>query len=204
MGIILAKYALIVVDVQNDFCPGGALPVKNGDRIVPPLNEVIAQFEESALPVFFTRDWHPPNHISFKEQGGTWPPHCVKDTLGAAFHPKLRLLRNGKIISKATRADEEAYSGFQGTDLETQLRNLHVDTLVVGGLATDYCVKNTVLDGLASGFRVMVLKDCVKGVNLKKTDSAASLRQMRAKGAELTRSGEILKLLERVTVLSSS
>ncbi len=200
----MGKYALIVVDVQNDFCPGGALPVKNGDRIVPHLNQVIAQFEDTGLPIFFTRDWHPPDHVSFKEQGGTWPPHCVKNTLGAAFHSDLRVPRNGKTISKATRASEEAYSGFQGTDLENQLRNLHVDTVVVGGLATDYCVKNTVLDGLKSGFRVMVLKYCVKGVNIKKSDSQNSLLQMHARGAVMISSREISKLLGRVTVLSSS
>ena len=200
----MTRYALIVVDVQNDFCPGGALAVKNGDKIIPELNQVIAAFENAGLPIFLTRDWHPTNHISFKKQGGVWPPHCVANTHGAAFHPQLLLPKNARTVSKATGPDEEAYSGFQGTDLEDELRKHQVEALVVGGLATDYCVKNTVLDGLKSGFRVRVLKDCVKGVNLKKTDSAVSLRQMRDKGADMTSSREVSKLLRRVPLLSSS
>jgi nicotinamidase/pyrazinamidase len=200
----MTRYALVVTDVQNDFTPGGALAIRNGDKIIPPLNQVITQFADAGLPIFLTRDWHPPNHCSFKEQGGLWPPHCVKNTSGAAFHPNLRVPKNAKILSKATSADEEAYSGFKGTTLATELRKSGVDTFVIGGLATDYCIKNTVFDGLELGFRVSVLKDCVKGVNLKKTDAAASLRQMRVKGAEMTTSQEVSTLLGRVTVMSSS
>ena len=128
----------------------------------------------------------------------------MKNTHGADFHPNLVVPSNAKIISKGTNPNEEAYSGFQGTRLESELRKLQVDTIVVGGLATDYCVKNTVLDGLESGFQVRVLKDCIKGVNLKRTDSAVSLRHMRAKGADMTSSRDVSKLLRRVTLLRSS
>lgn len=177
---------LIVVDVQNDFCPGGALPVAKGDEIIPKLNAVIQSFEHRGLPVFFTRDWHPKDHCSFVSQGGIWPAHCVKGSRGARFHPDLFVPTEAHVISKATRRNFEAYSAFQGTTLERRLRDLGVRRLVVGGLATDYCVKNTVLDGLAAGFGVDLMTDCVKGVNLKKNDSAAAIREMVTRGAELT------------------
>ncbi len=205
MGTNVTKYAIVVVDVQNDFCPGGALPVKAGDKVVTPLNEMIQQFDAAGFPVFFTRDWHPPNHCSFKQQGGIWPPHCVKNTTGAEFHPRLKVPRNARIISKATKSDEDAYSGFQGTDLSGRLKRLGVTQLILGGLATDYCVKNTVLDALRDGFGVSVLKDCVKGVEVKRGDSAAALRDMLANGATIIESREVPKMLHRrVTVMSSS
>lgn len=200
----MPKQVLIVVDVQRDFCPGGALAVTDGDKVIPPLNRVIAHFERARLPVYYTRDWHPSDHISFKEQGGIWPPHCMKNTWGAAFHSNLKLSRRRKIISKGTRPEAEAYSGFQGTDLEHDLKLHDVDVLVVGGLATDYCVKNTVLDGLRAGFDVLVLKDCIRGVNLRRSDSAEALREMKAGGAIISSSPEVPNLLKRVTVLSSS
>ncbi len=201
----MTKYALVVVDVQNDFCPGGALPVKAGDRVIAPLNEMIRQFDEAGSPVFFTRDWHPPNHCSFKQRGGIWAPHCVKNTTGAEFHPKLKVPPNARIISKATKPDEDAYSGFQGTDLSGKLRRLGVTQLILGGLATDYCVKNTVLDALREGFGVRVLKDCVRGVEVKRGDSAAALRDMLTNGAAMTESREVPRMLHRrVTVMSSS
>jgi nicotinamidase/pyrazinamidase len=197
--------ALIVIDVQNDFCPGGSLPVAHGDEIIPKINAVVRVFRRAALPMFFTRDWHPRNHCSFMSQGGEWPPHCIKDTLGAEFHRGLVVPPGARIISKATRSDAEAYSGFQGTRLAKDLQNLKVRELFVGGLATDYCVKNTVLDALGAGFTAYILSDCLKGVNLKRTDSATATRVMVARGAKpITSKGAIRRMSRRVAVLSSS
>ncbi|MDV3244784.1 MAG: nicotinamidase [Nitrososphaerales archaeon] len=198
------KAALIVVDVQNDFCPGGKLAVKEGDSVVPPLNRAIESFWSAGLPVVFTRDWHPPNHCSFKEHGGIWPPHCIAGTDGAEFHADLEVPDGSVIISKATRPDFEAYSGFQGTDLEKQLESLGVKELFVGGLATDYCVKQTSLDALAAGFKVEVMTDCVRGVEAKVGDSASALRLMSKKGAKLTTSAEAIKQSRRAAIGSSS
>ncbi|MEK7280616.1 MAG: isochorismatase family protein, partial [Nitrospirota bacterium] len=145
---ILSDAALIIVDVQNDFCPGGALPVIDGDKVVPVLNGYIKRFREEGAPVIATRDWHPNNHNSFKESGGIWPPHCVQGTLGAQFHPGLDLSGDVRIISKGASPKDEAYSGFQGTYLATELKKKGIQTLYIGGLATDYCVKHTVLDAL--------------------------------------------------------
>jgi nicotinamidase/pyrazinamidase len=201
----VARAALIVVDVQNDFCPGGALAVKEGDKVIPPLNALVDAFTASNLPVCFTRDWHPPDHCSFKENGGPWPSHCVRNTTGAEFHPDLRVPDNALVVSKATEPDEEAYSGFQGTDLSSTLKSMGVTELFVGGLATDYCVKNTVGDALREGFLVNVLTDCVRGVNLKRTDSAKALRWMKVRGAkERTSKGVLTMINRRAAVISSS
>jgi nicotinamidase/pyrazinamidase len=200
----LPKAALVVVDVQNDFCPRGALSVKGGDSIIPRLNEAISAFRSSRLPVVFTRDWHPKSHRSFKELGGPWPRHCVARTPGARFHPLLKVPRGSIVISKATRASSEAYSGFQGTDLEKRLRRLGVGEVVLGGLATDYCVKQTALDGIAAGFGVQVMTDCVKGVNLRKGDSADALRLLASKGAKLTNSTAVIEKSRRAALGSSS
>jgi nicotinamidase/pyrazinamidase len=190
-----AKQALIAVDIQRDFCPGGALPVTDGDKIIPAVNELVRAFEKMGLPVFFTRDWHPKNHMSFKAYGGPWPPHCVQNTRGASFHPSLVIPKGAEVISKGTLQDEDAYSGFQGTELGPELRDLRVGRIYVAGLATDYCVKTTVLDGAAKGFETFVLTDCVKGVNLKKTDSATALRAMLSQGVKETTSDRVLKSL---------
>lgn len=193
----MPRAALVVVDVQNDFCPGGALAVARGDSIIPTLNSVISAFRESGLPVVFTRDWHPRNHCSFKEQGGVWPKHCVARTPGAGFHPRLEIPKGSIIVSKGTKPDLEAYSGFQGTNLDRRLKRLGVEELLVGGLATDYCVKQTALDALKAGFDVRVMKDCVKGVNLSKGDSAAALRLLARRGAKLTDSSAAIKKSRR-------
>ena len=199
-----AGRALIVVDVQRDFCPGGALPVADGDKIIPAVNELIHAFEKADLPVFFTRDWHPRNHVSFRANGGPWPPHCVKDTPGAGFHPSLAIPAGAKVIDKGTLQAEDAYSGFQGTDLARLLRDLHVRRIYVAGLATDYCVKNTVLDGAARGFETFVITDCIKGVNLRRTDSATALRVMLSRGARPTTSARLARTLGlRPTIASS-
>ena len=197
------RMALIVVDVQRDFCPGGSLAVNYGDKIVPKLNKVIEAFQRAKLPIFFTRDWHPPDHSSFKSQGGVWPPHCVRGTTGAEFHPDLKVPPGLVIISKATNSRSEAYSGFQGTDLEKQLRDRRVDEVFLGGLATDYCVKESSLDALRARFNVNVLRDCVKGVNLRRNDSALALRTVEEQGARLVTSGEAIKQSQRAAMKES-
>ena len=181
---VTEKDALIVVDMQNDFMPGGALPVPEGDSIVPRLNEYIELFEGRALPVFFTRDWHPENHISFKGHGGIWPPHCVQNTEGAMFHKDMRMpLDNKFIISKGTSPDFDAYSGFQGTVLDSLLRERGVTRVFVGGVATDYCVKNTVLGALNLGYSAILLLDGIKGVDVKPGDSERAIELMLDRGA---------------------
>jgi nicotinamidase/pyrazinamidase len=186
---------LLIVDVQNDFCPGGALAVKNGDKVVPRLNKTIAAFSKAGLPIFFTRDWHPANHISFREQGGVWPPHCVQGTIGAGFRSDLFIPRGAAIISKGDKPNTEAYSGFQGTDLEGRLKKAGVEEIFLGGLATDYCVRESCLDALRAGFDVSVLKDCVKAVNVKPGDGARALKEMGIAGARLTTSQNAIKRL---------
>jgi nicotinamidase/pyrazinamidase len=175
--------ALVVVDMQKDFCPGGALPVAEGDKVVPALNKYIEKFQKAGAPIIFTRDWHPPDHSSFKAQGGPWPAHCVQNSDGANFHPDLVIPPRAEIVSKADKKDE-AYSFFQGTDLAEKLKERGIRTLLVGGLATDYCVRETVLDGLKYGFQVYHLDDASRGVNVKPDDSELALREMVAKGAK--------------------
>jgi nicotinamidase/pyrazinamidase len=193
------KAALIVVDVQNDFCPGGALGVQNGDEIVPILNRYIDKFRTAGLPVIATRDWHPQKTSHFKSYGGIWPVHCVQATPGAAFHADLRLGKDVIVISKGTAADEDAYSAFQaksdrGRSLAEMLRGLGVRRIFVGGLATDYCVKQTALDALAQGYEVVVLRDAIRGVNLNADDSEKALGDMRAAGAAMLPSIDALSL----------
>jgi len=178
------KRALIVVDVQNDFCPGGSLAVPSGDEVVAPLNRLIEQFLLNGEPVFKTRDWHPPMTHHFAAYGGTWPVHCVQNTKGAEFHPALIDSKHIRIISKGL-GDEDSYSGFDGTDLALQLHRLGVEELWIGGLATDYCVKNTVLDALRQGFKVKALKDAMRAVDLKPGDGELALEEMRAAGADI-------------------
>jgi nicotinamidase-related amidase len=184
--VIRKKTALIMVDVQNDFCPGGALPVPEGDKVVPVLKEYIELFLREGAPIYATRDWHPENHISFKERGGPWPPHCIRETTGAAFHPRLPLPKNATIISKGTDPDREAYSGFQGTDLIERLKRQKVERVFVGGLATDYCVKNTVLDSLTAGFETVLLEDASRGVDVQPGDSERAIEAMKKAGASVT------------------
>ena len=181
---LTVKDALIVVDMQRDFMPGGALPVQEGDKIVPRLNQYIRLFFERGLPVFFTRDWHPPDHISFKDQGGVWPPHCVQDTEGAKFHPDLYIPPDNRfIISKGTSRDFDAYSGFQGTMLDQLLKERGIKRVFVGGVATDYCVKNTVLGAINLGYEAFLLLDGIKGVDVKQGDSERAIEDMLGAGA---------------------
>ena len=175
--------ALIAVDVQNDFLPGGSLAVPKGDEVVPPLNRYLAAFHAAGLPIFATRDWHPANHCSFKAQGGPWPPHCVAETDGARFSADLELPAGTTIISKATTPAKDAYSGFEGTDLEARLRAQGVRRLFIGGLATDYCVLNTVRDARKNGFEVYLLTDAIRAVNVKPDDGRRAEDEMRRLGA---------------------
>lgn len=175
--------ALLLVDVQNDFLPGGTLAVPAGDQVIGPLNAAIAQFRAQGLPVFATRDWHPPGHCSFKANGGLSPPHCIAGTCGAAFPDALALPPDAVIVSKGTLPDGDAYSGFEGTRLGDMLRAARVTRLFVGGLATDYCVLNTVTDALQEGFGVVLLTGAMRGVNLQAGDEEAAIATMIEHGA---------------------
>ena len=184
----LEQAALIVVDIQNDFCPGGALPVPEGDRVVPVLNEYAARFAAAGRPVFASRDWHPARTRHFQEFGGLWPPHCIQGTPGAEFHPDLRLPPGTAVVSTGTDPEEEGYSAFpsrlpDGTELAEALRAAGVRRVYVGGLATDYCVRATVLDALAAGFEITLLLDASRGVNLQPHDAEAAIEEMVRAGA---------------------
>jgi nicotinamidase/pyrazinamidase len=182
-----SRRALIVVDVQNDFCPGGALAVERGDEVVAPLNRLIEAFLTRGEPVYETRDWHPPVTSHFAKYGGTWPVHCVQNTHGAEFHPDLSRHPRIEVISKGM-ADGDVYSAFDGTDLAHQLRSRGVTELWVGGLATDYCVKQTVLDALREGFKVKAVEDAMRAVNVNPDDGHRAIEEMRIAGAELVSS----------------
>ena len=175
--------ALLIVDAQIDFLPGGRLAVPAGDEVVPVLNAYLRAFGRRGLPVFATRDWHPPDHCSFREHGGPWPPHCVAHSDGARFAPLLDLPCGVTIISKATEARKDAYSGFEATALDGILRAAGVRRLFVGGLATDYCVLNTVRDARRLGYAVRLLTDAIRAVDVQPGDGARAVAQMRALGA---------------------
>jgi nicotinamidase/pyrazinamidase len=175
--------ALLIVDVQNDFLPGGSLAVSRGDEVVPALNQYIGAFEAQGLPVYATRDWHSERHCSFRAQGGPWPPHCMAGTRGAEFAAALTLPPSTTVISKATTPDEDAYSGFQGTDLDSRLRATGIRRLFVGGLATDYCVLNTVRDALRLGYDVMLLSDAIRAVDVQPGDGLRAEEEMARLGA---------------------
>lgn len=184
------RSALLIVDVQNDFCPGGALPVPDGDRVVPVLNGYIAAAAAQVSPVYASRDWHPPVTRHFQSYGGQWPPHCVQNTDGARFHKNLRLPASAIVISKGQDPDSHGYSAFEGRTAQgrtflSDLRERQVGHLYVGGLATDYCVKHSVLDALRFGFDVTVLGDAIAGVDLQPGDSARAIDDMRKAGAAM-------------------
>jgi nicotinamidase/pyrazinamidase len=186
----LDRAALVVVDVQNDFCPGGALGVREGDRVVPVLNREIERFHAAGRPVVATRDWHPAETTHFVTGGGPWPPHCIADQPGAAFHRDLALPSDAIVVSKGTGATEDAYSAFHaraddGRPLDAVLRDAGVEHVVIGGLATDYCVRATALDALTQGYRVTVLRDAIRGVDLKPGDSENAIAEMQAAGIRI-------------------
>ncbi len=188
MTIDPARDALLVVDVQNDFCPGGALGVRDGDAVVPVLNRYVQRFRAAGAPVYFTRDWHPPVTRHFAAYGGPWPPHCVQGTPGAEFHPALAVPRDAVVVSKGMDPAEDAYSAFQarsadGQPLPALLAARGVRRLYVGGLATDYCVRATARDALAAGLGVVVLRDAVRAVDVEPGDGERALEEMREAGA---------------------
>jgi len=192
--------ALLVIDVQNDFCPGGALAVPEGDRVVPVINRCIDLFSRNKLPVIASRDWHPARTSHFREFGGSWPPHCVQESVGAAFHPDLRLPSDTVIVSKGMDPSSDDYSAFRasgphGLELGGLLQGLAVSHLYVAGLATDYCVKESVLEALRLGFAVTVISDGIRGVDLEQGDSERAVAAMLAAGAEMI-SGEELPRIE--------
>jgi nicotinamidase/pyrazinamidase len=193
--------ALLVVDFQNDFTPGGALPVEGGHEIAAPINAIADRFPF----VVATRDWHPPDHGSFEgvevapeqwhgiDPPGIWPVHCVQGTPGAELHPALDRSKIDQVVDKAQDRYTQGYSSFHGGDLAEVLRERGVDQVYVAGLATDYCVKNTVLDAVREGFGVSVVTDAIRGIDVKPGDSDRALEEMRAAGAELVTSEQLLK-----------
>lgn len=180
--------ALLIIDLQNDFCPGGSLAVPEGDKIVGTLNEYIEIFIKQGVTVFISRDWHPKKTKHFKKFGGVWPEHCIQNTKGAEFHPCLKLPDKTIVISKGMDPDKESYSAFGGFDDKgvpfiDLLKKSGIKELYIGGLATDYCVKNSVLDALKLGFGVKLLVDAIKGVDLNKGDSEQAVKEMLKNGA---------------------
>jgi len=194
--------ALLVVDVQNDFCPGGSLAVTNGDKVIEPINRMLDFAVENDWAMFFSRDWHPRETAHFAEFGGQWPVHCVQNTPGAQFHPKLNYVHQPNsyhrvwIVSKGTGVNENAYSAFEGhfydRTLERLLRQLDVEELYVCGLATDYCVKATVLDALNLGFKATLLLDACQAVNLNMSDGDKAIDEMSIAGAALANTDDVL------------
>jgi nicotinamidase/pyrazinamidase len=175
--------ALLIVDVQNDFCPGGALPIAEGDAVVPVLNAWSAAADARGLPIYASRDWHPSTHPSFAPQGGPWPVHCVQDTSGAAFHPRLELPGTVVVVSKGTRFDKDQYSAFEDTGLAQELRRRGIRRVWIGGLAEDVCVKATAVDAAKAGFDTHVIKAATRPVTAE--GAAEARREMHAAGVHL-------------------
>ena len=196
------KQALLVVDLQYDFLPGGALGVPQADTIIPRVNRAIRVFQRRELPILFTRDWHPPATKHFKEYGGAWPPHCIQGTKGARFHRELDVPKHAIILSKGMDPEQDSYSGFQaytpqGRDLESVIHDLGIDEMFICGLATDYCVRATTLDGLRRGLTIRVLKDAIRGVDLKPGDSDMAIKEMRVHGAHFSESRGLARFLPK-------
>jgi nicotinamidase/pyrazinamidase len=183
--------ALLLVDVQNDFLPGGALAVPDADAVIPVLNRYVAAARASGVPIYVSRDWHPRDHCSFKAQGGPWPPHCVAGTAGAEFTPALDLPPKAEVVSKGTAKEKDAYSAFEGTALAEGLHQKGVARLLIGGLATDYCVLNSVRDALKHGFEVLLLTDAMRAVNVKPHDGEHAEAEMVRLGARPVTFGDL-------------
>jgi len=182
-GTSMNRTALLIIDVQNDFCPGGALAVPDGDRVVPVLNRYVEKTLAAGVTVCASRDWHPPDTRHFADRGGPWPPHCVQGTPGAAFHPGLALPAGAVIVTKGDNPRDHGYSAFDGTTgdgrgLADALRAAAVDRVLVGGLATDYCVLNSALDARKHGFDTVLLLDAIRGLDLREGDVARALDRM--------------------------
>lgn len=200
MGSDRGRAALLVVDIQYDFLPGGALGVPDGETILPKVNRSVELFARRGLPIVATRDWHPPETRHFKAYGGAWPAHCVQGTKGARFHRDLKLPRGTIVVSKGMDPEEDSYSAFQaftdqGRDLESVLRETSVDEVFIAGLATDYCVRASTIDAVKRGFRVRVLRDAIRGVDVKPGDSEVALREMKAIGAQFLETKGLGKIL---------
>jgi nicotinamidase/pyrazinamidase len=179
--------ALIIVDVQNDFCPGGSLAVPHGDEVVPIINRLLAHRWLSVA----TMDWHPVEHCSFAPHGGPWPPHCVQETTGAALHRELESDKVQLVITKGSSPDEDAYSGFHGTELARILRERGIHRLIICGIATDYCVRATAQDALREGFEVLVLEDAIRGVEVHPGDCQRAIEELRQAGAKVIVSSDL-------------
>ncbi len=188
MSSLKLRKALLVVDVQIDFCPGGALAIPEGQKIIPILNRYVKFFQKENVPIFATRDWHPKMTKHFRQFGGPWPNHCVEGSAGAEFHPDLKLPTDAFVLSKGMDPEIDSYSAFQATDsngtlLPNLLKNLGVAEIYIAGLATDYCVKYSVLDALKEGLKVFILTDAIAGVNRQPDDSSIALEEMVRSGA---------------------
>jgi nicotinamidase/pyrazinamidase len=183
--------ALLIVDLQYDFLPGGALGVASGHEVIAPINHLIELFQAQGLPIIASRDWHPQDHCSFNAQGGPWPPHCLAGSPGAEFAAELALPDDTIVVSKADTAAADAYSAFGGTDLASQLRARDVERVTVCGLATDYCVLNTVTDALEEGFDTLIVPEAMRAVDVNPGDGTRAMDRMVARGAVPVRLGEI-------------
>ena len=184
-------WALLVVDVQRDFCPGGALPVRDCDRVLPIINRYLSEAHERGMAVYASRDWHPAVTRHFRAHGGEWPPHCVQGSPGAEFHPLLRLPSDTVVVSKGDDPTEHGYSAFDGhtssgRSLIADLRERHIDALSIAGLAIEHCVKHTTLDARRAGFRVHVLTDATAGIEQQPGDVRRALAEMSDAGAHLS------------------
>jgi nicotinamidase/pyrazinamidase len=176
--------ALIIVDLQNDFLPGGSLGVPQGDEVVAPIQQLIDLYQSHGLPIYASRDWHPVGHCSFVEQGGIWPVHCIAGSNGAAFSTAIPLEQVAIVISKATTVEKDAYSAFNGTGLGDEMRARGIARVAVCGLATDYCVLNTARDALAEGFAALLVLDAIRAVDVQPGDGARAIAAMQAAGAQ--------------------
>lgn len=183
--LLHSRDALLVIDVQNDFCPGGALPIADGDRVVVVVNRWLAAAQRRGVPVYASRDWHPAGHVSFVERGGPWPPHCLQDSDGARFHPGLALPPDTVVVTKGTRFDQDQNSAFDQTGLATRLRQDGIGRLWLAGLAEDVCVRATALDARREGFEVSLIATATRPVTAKGGHDAR--RAMRAAGVEIAR-----------------
>jgi nicotinamidase/pyrazinamidase len=180
--------ALLIIDFQNDFTSGGALEVRDGDAIAEPVKKLATQFDT----VLATRDWHPPDHASFETEGGPWPVHCVQGTPGAEFHPAMKEVEVDQVFDVGKRREDEGYSGFENSDLARVLHDRDVDEVIVVGLATDYCVRASTIDACEEGFDVTVVEDAIRAVDVNEGDGERALSEMRAAGAEIATSDEVL------------
>jgi len=180
--------ALLIIDFQNDFTSGGALAIPEGDRIAEPVKRLAERFDT----VIATRDWHPPDHASFEAQGGPWPAHCVQGTRGGELHPAMDEVETDAVVDVGRGRDDQGYSGFEKSNLAELLRERGVDTVVVCGLATDYCVRASAIDACEEGFDVTVVEDAIRAVNLEPGDGERALEEMRRAGARVASSEEVL------------